>query len=179
MKKYYIHEGNNQQGPFDYEDLRAKGVTAKTKIWYEGINDWIDAEQCEELKELFKISTPPPLIKKNDTKSRNKPSKTWSIIRYCVIGVIILIFLIALLRNNQDSSYSDKVMTIEEIEIAQPTNFLSVEGEYNENFWGDKINLNCTVTNKATVAAYKDLVLRVTYYTKTKTYLGSKDFTVY
>ena len=70
-------------------------------------------------------------------------------------------------------------MTVEEMETAKPMSFLAVNGTYSENFWGDKFNLSCTVTNKATIASYKDLVIRVTYYTKTKTSLGIKDYTIY
>lgn len=76
-------------------------------------------------------------------------------------------------------SYQEKVMTIEEIERSQPTNFLSANGTYRENFWGDKIKVNCVLTNRATVATYKDAVVRITYYTKTKTELGSKEYSVY
>ena len=50
---------------------------------------------------------------------------------------------------------------------------------YNENFWGDKIKVHGVVKNKATVATYKDAVVRVTYYSKTKTELGNKEYTIY
>ena len=76
-------------------------------------------------------------------------------------------------------TYQEKVMTVEEIERSQPTNFLTAEGNYNENFWGDKIKVHGVIKNKATVATYKDAVVRITYYSKTKTEIGSKDYTIY
>jgi hypothetical protein len=179
MKKYYLHNGNEQQGPFDLDDLRSRGINRTTKIWYEGISDWINAENCEELNDLFNSITPPPIKKDENIRSNKKSSKTWNLIRFSIIGVIVLIFLITYLRNYVGNSYHNKILTVEEMEFAQPTNFLSAEGKYSENFWGDKINLNCIVTNKATVASYKDIILRVTYYTKTKTSLGTKDYTIY
>ena len=80
--------------------------------------------------------------------------------------------------NNQKSAKELK-MDLKQIEQSSPTDYLSADGTYKENFWGDKIKVNCTITNKATVATYKDAVVRVTYYSKTNTDLGSKDYTIY
>lgn len=179
MKKYFLHDGKEQQGPFSLDDLRNKGINKKTQIWYEGSPDWLDAENCDDLKELFITSTPPPFRKNENTFPPKKSSKTFNIVLFSIIGGIVLIFLIALLNTNSESSYQDKVMTVEQLEFANPNNFLSVKGEYSENFWGDKINLNCVFTNSATIASYKDIILRITYYTKTKTSLGTKDYTIY
>lgn len=60
-----------------------------------------------------------------------------------------------------------------------PTEYLSADGTYKENFWGDKLKIKCTLHNKATLASYKDVVVRVTFYTKTNTELGSKEYTIY
>jgi len=64
-------------------------------------------------------------------------------------------------------------------EQATPTDYLSADGTYKENFWGDKLKIKCTIHNKATLASFKDVVVRVTYYTKTKTELGTKEYTIY
>lgn len=70
-------------------------------------------------------------------------------------------------------------MELKQQEQTNPMEYLSIDGTYKENFWGDKFNITCTITNKASIATFKDAVLRVTYYTKTKTELGTKDYTVY
>jgi len=70
-------------------------------------------------------------------------------------------------------------MTVEEIEKADPMRFLDASGSWNENFWGDKLKVRGTVKSTATVATYKDVVIQVTYYSATKTVLGSQRYVVY
>jgi hypothetical protein len=60
-----------------------------------------------------------------------------------------------------------------------PTDYLTADGTYRENFWGDKLKINCTITNSAALATFKDATVRVTYFSKTKTKLGDKELTVY
>lgn len=102
------------------------------------------------------------------------------------IALIVVVGGLAIFNNINNSgdygsgdSYQEKVMTVEEIERSQPTNFLSADGTYRKTFWGDKIKVNCVITNKAKVATYKDVVVRITYYIKTKTELGSKEYSIY
>lgn len=79
----------------------------------------------------------------------------------------------------QENTYEEKVMTVEEIEKADPTKFLNADGTYGENFWGTKLKVHGIIKNTATVATYKDAVVRITYYSKTKTNLGNKEYTIY
>ncbi|MBC8488919.1 MAG: DUF4339 domain-containing protein [Bacteroidetes bacterium] len=202
MKKYYLHNGTEQEGPFDIEDLKTKNLTKNTQVWYEGLSDWITADKIEELKDLFKLTSPPPFNEKKkktppplqkskpeQTNSSTKPKKKSKVGKIIIIIVIVLAVIIgglAILDNLNHSgsgsgseSYYEKVMTVEEIEQSQPTKFLDADGNYNENFWGDKINVHGKITNSATVATYKDATIRVTYYSKTETVLGSDDYTIY
>lgn len=64
MKKYFLHNGNEQQGPFDIEDLKDKNITKQTSVWYEGMSDWTEAGNIEGLNDLFKTATPPPFQEK-------------------------------------------------------------------------------------------------------------------
>ena len=64
-------------------------------------------------------------------------------------------------------------------EQANPTKYLSASGTYNKNFFGDKFKVKCTFTNTATVATFKDAVVKVTYYAKTNTVLRTNQYTVY
>lgn len=77
------------------------------------------------------------------------------------------------------NTYEEQKMTIAEIEQAQPTKFLSADGTYRENFLGDKLKVNGTISNSATSVTYKDAIVRVTYYSKTNTNLGSEDYTIW
>lgn len=62
MKKYFLHNGTEQQGPFDLDDLKSRNITRETKIWYDGLLNWVTAKDVDELKSLFS-SSPPPLTK--------------------------------------------------------------------------------------------------------------------
>lgn len=202
MKKYFLHNGTEQQGPFDLEDLKTKSIKKDTSVWHEGLTDWTPADKIDELKTILTTSTPPPFnsekttpppITKTNTQQESDAKKqknrsSFSIWRTLQIlaglflsGIVVLNIISYIERSNTTSSdtYEQKVMTIEEIERATPTNFLSATGKYKENFWGNKINIECVITNKATVASYKDAVVRVTYYSKTETALATKDLTVY
>ncbi len=202
MKKFYLHNGTEQQGPFDIDELKAKNITKETSIWHEGLPEWTTADKVDELKELFSKTTPPPFtaktvvpppIQKSQTKNTHIPipkkKNTLGIALRSigVIGAIVIVVMVLANMNeggsgsaNKDSqSYQEKVMTVEEIEHSQPTRFLSASGNYNQNFWGDKIKVYGIVKNTATVASYKDAVVKITYYSKTKTELGSKEYTIY
>jgi len=93
--------------------------------------------------------------------------------------LILTICLSCDYTGSKTETYFEKKMTIEEIEDAEPLRFLDAGGKYNDSFWGTKIHVNGTISNTATVADYKDITVRVTYYSKTKTNLGSKEYTIY
>lgn len=206
MKKFYIHNGKEQQGPFDMEDLKARIIKKETPIWFEGLAEWTTADKIDELKDLFNNTTPPPFSTKTNAPppyqkaTEQKPVESQRLISgkknvlgniLQVIGIISFIVIIAIIiiakinsgdeasTNEEHKTYKEKVMTVEEIERAQPTNFLIAGGDYNTNFWGDKIKVHGVIKNKATVASYKDAVVRITYFSKTKTELGSKEYTIY
>jgi len=114
-----------------------------------------------------------PAQKKDALVKKSNTGKT------IAIGAIVIIFGFILIKSLSDSSYQDKIMTVEQIELSEPTSFLTADGNYRKNFWGDKFKVNCTITNKATVATYKDAIVMVTYYAKTKTVLTSNEYTIY
>lgn len=60
MKTFFLFIDNEQQGPFNLEELKTKKITRTTKVWFEGLEDWKNADEIEELKSHF-ISVPPPI----------------------------------------------------------------------------------------------------------------------
>lgn len=76
------------------------------------------------------------------------------------------------------SSYQETKMTLEEQERANPMAFLSTDGTYKKNLLGEWV-LNGTVSNSATVATYKDVVLEVHFYSKTKSLIGTEKHSLY
>jgi hypothetical protein len=77
------------------------------------------------------------------------------------------------------NTYEEKVLTVEEMERAEPTDFLDADGTYRKNFFGTKIKVHGFIRNTATVATYKDAVVRITYYSKTRTALITKNYKIY
>lgn len=192
MKEYFLHNGTEQQGPFSLDELKLKSINKDTPIWHNQLTDWTTADKIEELQNILRVSTPPPLNKqKPEQKTAALPQKKgsnitiWSILQI-LAGLFLASLLIMFFIENFNSSsstsgetYEQKVMTVEEIERATPTDFLKASGTYKENFWGNKFNINVVITNEATVATYKDAIIRITYYSKTKTEIVSKDYTIY
>ena len=109
MKQLYIHKDNLQQGPFTIEEIKEKNISRETLVWHEGAENWLPANQVEELKVLFKsipppIGTsnfpPPPLINVENNVSASKPNttnptpnKAKKIITYFAIGLIACVFI--------------------------------------------------------------------------------------
>jgi hypothetical protein len=206
MKKYYLHNGSEQQGPFDIENLKSKNITKDTPIWFEGLSEWTTAGKIAELSVLFANATPPPFNASsstppppkepagNHTSGKTKPAsdkdnKLGVILQSIgAVGALIIIGMVIYGSLNKSGSgsastdsksYQEKVMTVEEIERAQPAKFLSASGTFNENFWGNKMKVRGIIKNNATVASYKDAVVKVIFYSKTKTEIGSEQYTIY
>ena len=202
MKKYYFNNGSEQEGPFSFEELKSKNIKRETEIWFEGLSDWTVADKVDELKELFVLTSPPPIKKKTTatpppiikTKTENKEvKKPFSWTKILIIVVILSVVAYggmeiykdysmsssAYDNNYSTGSYQDKKMTVAEIERSRPTDFLSADGTYRENLLGDKLKVDGVIRNSATAVSYKDATVRVTYYSKTKTNLGSEDYTIW
>ncbi|MEO8588021.1 MAG: DUF4339 domain-containing protein [Flavobacteriales bacterium] len=189
MTKYHIHNGQQQEGPFDKEELRAKVIKPTTLVWYEGASDWIEAGKIDELKDLFTVPPPlkasPPPLGAPVSAPPPPPSSTnpWKWIRIglglALLGFIVVRFIDVNTSHDRPGSYLEQVMTIEETERQDPTRFLSVEGKYHTNFWGDQMVIEGVILNNATVANYKDVVIQVHLLSETDTELDSKNYVVY
>lgn len=95
--------------------------------------------------------------------------------------LLITIFLLTSCESGELTSenYNSVVQRLGWYEAQNPTLFLDASGRYNENFWGDKFQITAEINNKAKVASYKDIKIRVTYYSKTQTVMTSNDYVVY
>lgn len=138
MKKYYLYINDEQQGPFNIEELKNKKINRNTKVWFEGLEDWKNAEDIEELKSIVAsipppikiISTPPPFNKNTSKSSENKilglSRKTFLI----VLGLIVVVFVITItaIQNyrkdkieveNKETEIYNKQVEIQNEEIAK------------------------------------------------------------
>jgi GYF domain 2 len=189
MKKYYLHDGKEKQGPFSLDELRAKAISKIDEIWFEDLRDWTPAGRIDELKELFKATPPPIKPKKGQSTEHGKKTASKKIAKNLFLLVIIiggLSTFAGLIISHWDSfdfstsdSYADQKLSMEEIESASPLKFLSADGEYKSSFWGTELKIRGNIINNASVATYKDVQIKVTYYSKTKSVISSNNYTVY
>lgn len=65
MGNYFYSNGQQSFGPFGLDELRAMNVVRPTtKVWREGMADWVDASTMDEMNDWFSTatsSTPPPV----------------------------------------------------------------------------------------------------------------------
>ncbi|MFA0960498.1 DUF4339 domain-containing protein [Roseivirga sp. BDSF3-8] len=167
--EYFISDGKNQQGPYSLEDLKMMRLTPDTMIWHEGLDDWQPAKFFSDLRDCFRIATPPPIKKKK---------KNIGLKLFLVLIILCLGFVFAM-ESLRSESYFDDKYSIERYEKARPASFLQADGTYRENFWGNRYKIECKVSNKASVASYKDVVVEFTYYSKTKTVLLIEEKVLY
>jgi hypothetical protein len=60
MKEYYIFINEEQLGPFNIDELKARKLSREAKVWFEGLGDWKNASEIDELKTILN-SIPPPI----------------------------------------------------------------------------------------------------------------------
>lgn len=96
MKKYYLHDGSTQTGPYSLEDLKVIKVKGDTPIWYAGLDNWKVVSDVEELKPLF--SAPPPFMKSIDSVNEldfEAPKRSnRRLLVFSSLGAILLILLL-------------------------------------------------------------------------------------
>ncbi|MCK4664130.1 MAG: hypothetical protein KAT68_14780 [Bacteroidales bacterium] len=93
-------------------------------------------------------------------------------------SIVLIVLTLGLTSCNSGSSYQETKMTLEDKEKQNPTAFLLTDGTYRINLLGEWV-LEGTISNSATIATYKDVVLKVDFYSKTETHLGSERHAIY
>jgi hypothetical protein len=78
----------------------------------------------------------------------------------------------------EKDSYQATKEDLHQKETKSPTDFLVVSGHDKHNLLGQTV-VKGTITNKATVATYKDVDVKLDFYSKTGTLLESDKETVY
>lgn len=200
MSNYFLHDGSNQKGPFTLEGLIQQGIDKNSNVWKEGSPDWVKAGELDDLKTHF-MSTPPPL-KAPAPKAYSLPpepvKKSKSPLLY-IIGIIILVAAgFALWKQNNANKNSDNLFngssdygmpqrekTPEELkeELASkernnPGEYLSVKGTYRKNLIGETV-LEGNISNTATAAIFKDIVVKAQFLAPSGTVLSEENFTKY
>jgi sporulation protein YlmC with PRC-barrel domain len=81
--------------------------------------------------------------------------------------------------NVHNGNYHDTVIALEDYEISTITKFLSADGDCHTNFWENKFILDCNIKNSAKISAFKDVVIKVTYFSSTNSIIKTENFTIY
>ena len=76
MRKYFIHNGETENGPFDIEQLKTMQIKSETPIWYEGLQSWTIAGNVEELKSIIISTSTPPKFEKFAKQNTNVNSSS-------------------------------------------------------------------------------------------------------
>lgn len=169
MKKYFLHDGSQQAGPFDIEELKTKNLNRDTPIWFEGLEEWTTISKVDELKEIITVTPPPfaaklvspPLVQKPATQQKifvDKPKQSISIVRrLLIIGGVIVLALIGLfiynqIQHQQYQQYRESTINAEEdtktMIKKNITSYVTAErNEYTYSELGGISNLKISVTN--------------------------------
>lgn len=126
MRKYFIHNGETENGPFDIEQLKSMQIKNETPIWYEGLQNWTVAGNIEELKAIIiSTSTPPkfenfaqqnsnvhpPSFRKTtfETNQNFEPKKNNTLRNVLIgVGVLALLFIgISIASSNSEPTYNE------------------------------------------------------------------------
>lgn len=205
MENYFISDGSQQHGPFSFEELKSKNLKKDTLVWKEGMSGWTAAGEINELKEILaKVPPPlssaiPPLPKINEQIPEESPRRktnsfAW-ILGIAIVGVVgFLIWKGQQNSHDENSSGYDRSQyqsstyekTPEEIkaelgekENDYPQKYLTViDGTFRKNLIGETV-IEGTIKNKATIAVFKDIVIKAEFLAPSGTSLGSEKFTRY
>lgn len=203
MESYFIYVNGKRQGPFTLHDLREKNITAHTPIWKDGMKTWTEAHKIKELDGIYETK-PPPFVNSDKQHSDydNRPTafatateKTgYSIGKFLGLGgllILVIIITFFIVYKSQNAGPNSPLRpfarekTPEELkaelrikENQTPTSYINHEGTWRKNLLGETV-LEGTLSNKATIANFKDIVLNVVWMSKTNTDLKSENFVVY
>ncbi len=75
-------------------------------------------------------------------------------------------------------TYEEQILSIEDQEKMGPKKFLKAAGTYKETIFGGNFKIDGTITNTATVAKFKNVVIEVNFYTSKNKYLRSERYTI-
>ena len=81
-------------------------------------------------------------------------------------------------KSTEQESYKDTKESLLKKEVKSPQNFLVVGGHDKRNILGQTV-VKGTITNKATVAVFKDIDIKLSFYSKTRALLETDRETVF
>ena len=204
MKIWFVRNNNESLGPYSIEDLKNLSIAKDHYVWKEGLSDWMQAASISELKQLFITATPPPFVAQDSpgsntallnsqpghqsyfssAKKQNKSRR-----RLVWIGSVLILSLITyvIYANNQSNyvspfssqkSAEELKADLTQTEKQNPTQYITSRTSNRQNLISQTV-LEGTLTNSATVAAFKDVVLQANFLSKTNSIIATQNITMY
>lgn len=168
MKEYYLHNGEENSGPFNSEELKDLKITKDTPVWSNDMEDWKKAGEIDELKPI--LSNNPPPLKKLQKSEYQNPKKS-NFFKYLIIAVSIIAFL-AIGSNIISENYTNQNNFIPEddsINIQLRNNITSLvqvtTNQYSVDAFGGISNLDIIVTNN-TDFTIDEIIVAIAYIKK-------------
>lgn len=53
MKKYYLHNGLQESGPFTLEEIKVQDLQKSFKVWFSGLGYWTHVEFVPEIAKFL------------------------------------------------------------------------------------------------------------------------------
>ncbi len=100
-----------------------------------------------------------------------------------VFGIILLLMVFSCKEKTKEQKFDEKTYevvkeTLAEKEMKNPARFLSVQNKDRKNLIGQTVVIG-TITNHATIISYKDVVLKLSFFSKTGVKLDEGNETIY
>jgi len=188
-----------QQGPFSLDQLKEMKISPSVPVWTEGLKEWIKAREISELQQALFSSPPqyaPSYAEPGNQYFQTASEKTgfflgknWKPILAVLVLIITVIFIfkrqtsdgysLAFETANQSAKTPEQLREeLKQKEMMNPANYIIPTKKRRKNLIGETI-FEGTLSNTASVANFKDVILKVTWLTKTNTSLGVSRYIVY
>jgi hypothetical protein len=150
MKEYYLHNGEDNSGPFNIEELKDQKITKDKLVWSNDMQDWKKAGEVDELKSI--LSNNPPPLKKIQKSEYQKPKKS-IFLKYLIIAISIIAFLAigSNIISENNTNQNNFIPEDDSINIQLRNNITSLvqvsTNQYSVNSFGGISNLDIIATN--------------------------------
>lgn len=92
MRNYYIVKNGASTGPFSLDQLKNQYILPETKVWYEGLPEWMEAKAMPELSELFpKSMAVPPPINNKESERLARSTFFWKVVNIVLIALVVIV----------------------------------------------------------------------------------------
>lgn len=143
MKQYYIHDGNNQLGPYTLDQLKNMSLRSDTPVWFVGLGKWTTAEKVTELQSLFSSAT--TAYSGQGAVAFLNPAKR-SLLRSLLIGgAAVILFASALIYRLQQNK--EATVSVQELQKNDAPDGIEQKNKKYRNNWQSYIGLAGTTYN--------------------------------